>query len=223
MKPWIFLILIFLILAACDNKVQHDYLPLGKVLTKEYTISQTFNDDVLSLKNIIHHGKSLQFEGNTLFPFFTAGGERYFLFQKDNSMFLGKTPGQDSTLLMPMNPRPGMQWQLSDDIKLLKRRHESFAGSESFISVETSVILNMNIESLVERVSIPTGRYENCLLIKGTSSIPVADRTRGIDTINIEQLDWYAKGIGLIKSQRREFTVPGKFSITQTQLLNNIY
>lgn len=214
---------ILLSLSACETSTEQNYLSLGKVLNKAYNITHTINDSTVSLKNIIHQGKPFKFHDKTLFPFYTAGGEENFMFTMDNFIVSGKKPGLVSSYIMPIDPVIGMQWQTPNNIQLLKRRHESFAGGESFVSVETEILLDMKIESLSEKVKTSVGTYENCLLIKGTSTIPVADRTRGIDSIYIEQWDWYAKDIGLIKRKRREFTTPEMFSVTEVQILKQIF
>jgi hypothetical protein len=47
--------------------------------------------------------------------------------------------------------------------------------------------------------------------IEGTGSVTVKARTRGIDHIFIEQKEWYAQGVGLVKRIRTEKSIPEKY------------
>ena len=50
----------------------------------------------------------------------------------------------------------------------------------------------------------------------------VEERTRGITSINIEQTEWYAPDIGLVKMTRKEYTIPEKIKAEMVQELLEI-
>ena len=71
------------------------------------------------------------------------------------------------------------------------------------------------IESIDDVVKVKAGRFTNCIRINGKGSIYGGGGTlkefMAIDNINIETVDWYAAGVGLIKRTRKEYTYPLEF------------
>lgn len=72
-----------------------------------------------------------------------------------------------------------------------------------------------------EIVSTPLGKFYDCLLVRGKGNTKfIGDSEIGSIEINITSEEWYAKGIGLIKSTRVEETDSDLFGTTKmTQTL----
>ena len=61
----------------------------------------------------------------------------------------------------------------------------------------------------------PLGKFNNCIYLKGTAKTKfIGDSEIGAIEINISSEEWYAKGIGLIKSKRIEETNSDLFGKT---------
>lgn len=71
--------------------------------------------------------------------------------------------------------------------------------------VNVSVTLKSTIESVDEVVTVPAGTFKGCVRVKsvGTTKKDVG-AFMGIATIIVEHYDWYAPGVGKIKSIVKE-------------------
>ena len=87
----------------------------------------------------------------------------------------------------------------------------------------TNFKINYEIVSTGEFVSTPLGKFNNCMLVRGKGKTKfIGDSEIGSIEINITSEEWYAKGIGLIKSNRVEETDSDLFGTTKmTQILEN--
>jgi hypothetical protein len=59
-------------------------------------------------------------------------------------------------------------------------------------------ILKKTIEAIDDTVTVPAGTFKNCLRIKGEGVIRKEELGNEI-IVNIEEYEWYAPGVGLIK------------------------
>ena len=73
-----------------------------------------------------------------------------------------------------------------------------------------------------DTVSVAAGTFRHCLRVRSRGSLfagKTLQQFMGINDIDIDQTEWYAPGVGLVKTVRREFTTPGEFKNTYTQEL----
>ena len=81
------------------------------------------------------------------------------------------------------------------------------------------VMLTYRISSQNESVTVPAGRFEHCIKVTGAGSTTVpVDRATAKAPVTVEHADWYAPGVGLVKSVRREhsesvFLQDGEFTL----------
>ena len=82
-------------------------------------------------------------------------------------------------------------------------------------------MIDYEIISTDEIISTPSGKFRNCILIRGIGNTKfIGDSEIGSISINILSQEWYAKGVGLIKSVRVEKTDSDLFGTTKmTQVL----
>jgi hypothetical protein len=77
----------------------------------------------------------------------------------------------------------------------------------SLTRIEETLDMRYVIEATDDVVTVPAGRFEGCLRIKGTAT---SSRNIGFyigsTDIRVESTDWYAPGVGLIKAERNEST-----------------
>ena len=211
-------VMLLLWLAAC-GQVNQAYFPLGNGLYRQYVIEQQVNSEKQVLKSIQTDLKPRVTEGITYYPRTHANGETLYFRQTTAGISVSSEPGKVGETVLGFPLQPGTSWQMETRIDILHRRHESFSGGESFINPDQKVVLDFQIASLDDQVEVPVGRFINCMRIEGRGGVKVEARTRGIDHILIEQTDWYARGIGLIKRIRTEKSVPAKYEGTLTQEL----
>ncbi len=78
---------------------------------------------------------------------------------------------------------------------------------KTIFKIVAEVLLEVKIESLHEIVTVPARRYENCMkTTMSGSTFKNAGNYVGLTLVNVEQTNWYAPGIGLIKMERLETT-----------------
>ncbi len=199
-----------------------DYFPLGNELEWEYSVQQTVNNEKSNLKLIIANLPEKKVDDTLYYPRKSASGHIYYFFKRHEGIYYSKAPGPDNTVVLRCPLEQGIKWRSVSDIYILKRRHESFAGGELFISLAGDITLDYIVKNPGESVEVPAGRFSNCVRIVSSGTVRVEARTRGIDHIVIEQTEWYAPDIRLVKSVRREFTVPEKISGEMIQELVSV-
>jgi hypothetical protein len=201
----------FMIFAAGCGPVGEDYIPLGTGHRWEYVIEERVNDKHEILKSLVANLKHQKIDGIEYYPRRNANGETYYINKSVQGIFVSPNPGHPGKIILGFPIQTGTSWQTETGIEILQRRHESFSGGESFISLDHKIMLDFHIASMDDPVEVPAGRFPHCMRIEGTGSVTVEARTRGIDHIIVEQREWYAKGIGLVKRIRTETGVPGKY------------
>ena len=204
--------------AGCQQASQ-DYFPLAGDLYREYVIEEQVNNEKHVLKSIVTSLEPRTIEGITYYPQRFASGKTWFFRKSPEGIFA--TPDLDwpGKIVLGFPLIPGTAWQTETRLDILHRRHESFSGGESFISLEQKILLDFRIASIEETVRVPAGQFTHCLRVDGTGNVKVEARTRGIESIRVEQTDWYARGMGLVKRVRTEKSIPEKYQGTLIQEL----
>jgi hypothetical protein len=73
--------------------------------------------------------------------------------------------------------------------------------------IEADVPLVYTVEGLAETVRVPAGEFRGCLRIRATGRTLAEVRKQvGLAEIQIDQVEWYARGVGLVRTERRETT-----------------
>ena len=96
----------------------------------------------------------------------------------------------------------GTQWQSSTTAYLLKRRNEF---PREIRHTHPSVTMVYTIAATDDAVETPAGRFEHCLRVQGSASVRVyADPASGWRDMPLTTLEWYCRGIGLVRLERSE-------------------
>ena len=218
MKRLFFLFIIACYPGGCDHPKQ-DFFPLGNNTKWEYVIEENVNDKRGVLKSLVANLERQTIEGIEYYPRRNANGETYYFIKTGKGIFVSPAPGHSGKIILGFPVQAGTSWQMETTIEILQRRHESFSGGESFISADHKIMLDFHIASMDDIVEVPAGQFSHCMRIEGIGSVTVKARTRGIDHILIEQQEWYAQGVGLVKQMRTEVSIPEKYKGSRTQEL----
>lgn len=107
------------------------------------------------------------------------------------------------TLLLPKVIEIGASWTTKSRLRLIESR--TFAAEDRLRGRYLPIDLETTIGSLDETVEVPSGRYSQCIRVdsKGATTVR-ADRGNILVEVRTEQQEWYAPGVGLVKSQRVE-------------------
>ena len=197
-----------------------EYFPLGEKIKWEYRIQKQLSNDQSVGKSIVAQLTSIQADGINYFPYRYANGETLYYSKNKTGILFSSKPDQNGQLLLKYPLELNVNWKSDTRIGLLNSRHESFSGGESFISQEEEIVLENQIVSFDETITVPAGLFSNSMRIESTASVTVKERTRGIERVLIEQTQWYARGVGLVKRIRKESSVPDKYKAEQvTELI----
>jgi hypothetical protein len=205
----ILLIPIMHVVTGCNQEAQ-DYFPLGRGRVLEYSIEHRINDERHQAKLLIADLPAIRMDGETYYPRRTGSGMMYYVHKTSRGIYYSTEPNLSGRIILKYPLGLTTRWQSESDVYILKNRHESFAGGESFISLGDTVMLDYRVAKLDETVQVPAGDYTGCVRIEAYGSMRVKERTRGIEMINIDQTEWYSPEAGLVKMIRKEYTIPDK-------------
>ena len=207
-----------LAVAGCERRAP-DYFPLEENLVYEYSIVQQVNEERHQAILVIAGLPARKIRDEIIYPRITASGEMLYFQRKAGGIYYSGDIDVAGHLILRYPLVENATWRAASDISVLKRRHESFAGGEAFISLGGMMSLTYRIVGLQDLVQVPAGRFAYCVRVDATGTMPVAERTRGIEKFTIEQTEWYAPDIGLVKMTRKEYTTPDKIRAEMTQEL----
>jgi hypothetical protein len=116
----------------------------------------------------------------------------------------------DEHLILPSKLEEGTEWESVAETKLLTK---DGPGRGNNMQIVAKVPLENRIESVNDVVKVPAGKFERCIRIhtKGFT-FHKGGYLIGRTLVEIEQTDWYAPGVGLVKSVLQEKTTSDALS-----------
>lgn len=137
-------------------------------------------------------------DGRILFYAADAEGVRLVGFQKQGEDAVTDSPDQ-YILKYPLEA--GTKWRAASRTVLLTER---FLYSKA-LPIKIGIDLDYVIEKTDDDVRVPAGHFFNCVKVTATgqTTVNTGDNQRTLNVI-VEQSDWYAPGVGLVKSARME-------------------
>lgn len=67
------------------------------------------------------------------------------------------------------------------------------------------VLMSYNVEAIDETVTVPAGTFQHCAKVVGNGNLPLyADAVLGFKDVPVQNIEWYCKGVGLVKVERKE-------------------
>lgn len=193
-KRFFYLTLFALFLASCGVNIT-DYYPLKEGMSWEYRIDKSQTQDIENFAPRDMGGievipQKIENSAGTAFHFVTKDkdGIYTYAYQAPSATEPKVLPEADYILKNPL--KPGKSWEESASVQLLL---ESIPYAMVYL-----------VESKSETVTVPAGTFENCLLIKGSGLAQSDKGALGIIKISITEDNWYAPGVGLVKSVRKQ-------------------
>ncbi len=222
--------LVLLILGCSEGN--NSYFPLDKKKSWSYKVEiqpEVEKKTVYKKVNLSLGRKNLEIDGKKkkFFPLLREDGSVFYYeidkngiyrnglaFAKDKSINLEKT----RRVVLPVPSDVGKKWEVESKTYLILKRYPYYDYRAT-----TNFQIDYEIISNNEIVSTPLGKFRNCLFIKGVGETKfIGDSEIGSIKIKITSKEWYAKGIGLIKSERTEETDSDLFGTTKmTQILED--
>ena len=211
---------LFFFLNSCKD-LNNSYFPLEKNKKWSYEVVITPEiDKPIVYKKINYSIGKTKVKNEIYFPFLRENGSIYYYkkdkngiyrnglsFEKDNAINFHKK----ERLVLPNPISLGDKWEVDSKTYLILKRYPYYDYRAT-----TNFQIEYEIISKNQTVITPAGKFKNCLFVRGTGKTKfIGDSEIGTIEINISSEEWYAKGIGLIKSLRIEETDADLFGTTE--------
>ena len=137
-------------------------------------------------------------DGRILFYAADAEGVRLVGFEKRGEDAVADAPGQ-YILKYPLEA--GTKWHAPGRTVLLTER---FLYSKA-LPINIGIDLDYAVEKTGENVRVPAGHFFDCVKVTATgqTTVNTGDNQRTLNVV-VELVEWYAPGVGLVKSTRTE-------------------
>ena len=208
-------LVLLLLLAACSGHPQSRYFPLEPGMTWRYDVQSTTMDGTETKKYVIQAGEPRSWQGETLPVRVTLARSRLIYRVNEQGVFRVATQrpdaakptavGENRRTVLRYPLEPGTSWQATTETMTLYR---TGPPQRSEYRIKVPVNLEYTIEATNDSVKVPAGRFDDCLRVQATGIKRQYDASNyiGRTDITVEQTDWYAPGVGLVKSVREEST-----------------
>lgn len=117
---------------------------------------------------------------------------------------------EDAELILPTNAITGFGWESTVLTRTLAKNTPGEPGDSRLLA---RIPLKSLIESNTETVNVPAGKFTNCLKISSSGfAFYSGEQFGGRAMIEIRRQNWYAAGIGLVKSELHETSTSNAYA-----------
>jgi hypothetical protein len=214
---WMILTCMLLTLFGCGKEVPSDnYFPLHEGLSWHYRVTETQDVQQTSRSfSITNLGQQAPVGLELDLPVYvrrSSAGTDYYIVQDDAGSYrvakrtiVELKPQLDAVQrkILPgfRDLETGRSWQVESQPYLLRSSEFHSLPEPS----QQRFILGYEITATDSTVTVPAGRFENCIEVTGQGQISLyADPRLGYQDVYITQKEWYAPGVGLVKLSREE-------------------
>lgn len=206
-----------LLVVACSG-ADDSYLPLASDQTLTYALQQTRSGDTLQQKLLTRMAGPVTVAGQTVYQEYTASGPQRLLQRQaagvvEVGYYQGAQPVMLDTpfVLLPEPLTPASRWQAPVTTHLLEwRKHSLEKAGRQYRKTLTATF---QCETLDDRIKTGVGTFNNVARVtaQGSETIEYGSLQEQA-VIHVELTRWYAPGVGLIKSERREYADSREFN-----------
>jgi hypothetical protein len=151
------------------------------------------------------------FDGRTLLQRRQGGWDHLYAIEEDgvshqayvNRRAGGRDAREAFATLLPLPPVVGASWQYRSRLRLIEAR--TFAADDRLGNRHLPVDLSASVAATDATVEVPAGRFHDCVQVEATGlTLVPADRGNLEVEVRVTQTEWYAPGVGLVKTMRAE-------------------
>ena len=211
--------LVLPLLSSCSSP-DTGYFPTAPGAEWSYDISRTSPEIHVPViqKSIVRNLPARTVDGVTYYPKRYASGTMHYFTVSADGVRRGK-PGQegaDPVIAYPLNV--GAEWSAGSRLYLFLPKNLEGARDD----ISGNLELDYTITSLDDPVDVPAGYFPRCLRVDAVGFLDLPTRLMlGIRIIKVEQSQWYAPGVGLVKMTRKEYAIPNLYRSEYTQVLTS--
>ena len=200
-------------LSACASRGT-DYFPLGTKQSWEYLITRKIKGETHQQKLIVTNLPTVRKEdGSVYYPRRRLDDRVEWYERAADGVFLLDASGGIRSRMLPADLKTGTHWHEPTRVMFLEMGGTFSATFKERAAAALS--LDYVIEGMDDVVDVSAGHFEQCMRVRGTGSNfagSLLETYLKIRFIKVEQTDWYAPGVGLVKRVRNEYTTPADFS-----------
>ncbi|MDT0633815.1 hypothetical protein [Spectribacter hydrogenoxidans] len=199
------------LLGGCGQDIEHTWFPLADGLHWEYRVTRT---DARGQREVESFSQTnlgrTTLQGTTVFERRNSHGTHYFIEAREDGLYrlasqnIGDFhPQMDRPprLILPDPPERITEWRAPTVTYLLKR----IFPFERHYRHRASIKLEFRVAATGVSVTVPAGRFDNCLRVDAEAEIQVSSDPRyGPAPVPITQSEWYCPDTGLVKLTRHE-------------------
>jgi hypothetical protein len=211
--------LLALAAGACTRS-SGDYFPLDPGLSWDYRVTRAIRGEAREQRLLLGTVAPTTVDGTVYYPRRMLDGRLEFHERSQEGLLAVDPKSGRKTLVLPRELGAGAKWQGGTHIYFLEVTGV-FAPTFQERAQQT-IPLEFIVETDSDVVTVGAGTFENCLRIKASGSLFAGSTLKefmGIRFIKVEQTDWYAPGVGLIRRVRNEYTTPAEWNNEYVQEL----
>ncbi|MGQ0658310.1 MAG: hypothetical protein ACT4NU_09485 [Chromatiales bacterium] len=197
--------------AGCDSSPR-EYFPLDEGHRWQYRATLHVLDETTRTKELVRNTGVVEHDGQKVSVFeYPGGARRYYARSKDGIKRIATARGvhgairsdNDEHFILREPVETGTSWQLTSQLVLAESVF--YEAGERIRDRRTPVVLRYRIESTDDEVDVPAGLFERCVRVHAAGSAIVrVNQGANFGTVQADHSDWYAPGVGLVKSRRVE-------------------
>lgn len=206
------MVLLATVLCAGCRGGDADYFPVGGGQTWDYEVRMMIKGERHVQRLLLTSLSPAEVDGAEYFPQVRLN-DRVDLYRRDKNGIVRVNLGDGELRVLPAELKPKASWRTPGQIMFLEITgafHATFQERK-----KQYIDLDYVIETMDDTVAVGAGRFTNCMRIKSSGSMYAGGTLQeflGIGFIQVEQTEWYAPGVGLIKRVRKESTTPADWS-----------
>lgn len=189
-----------------------DYFPLDAGRQWHYRVLRTTMDGATGQVHVVRNVPGRVDDGRTVVARVSSDGSRHYFARADDGVHWMGSRRRDGSgeprpapmLALPLPARPGVRWQTAGRTLVLEK---TGPPQETLYRLDVEVPMTYTVVSTTDDITVPAGRYTGCLRVEGRGVGNANVRNYlGNTRVEVETVDWYAPGVGLVRAERRERT-----------------
>ena len=197
----------------CGRSAGADYFPLGGKQTWDYEIRRSIKGEQHTQRLLITSLPAANMDGTEYFPQLRLDGRVDVFSRSKNGIERVSFANTPSLPVLPLELKPKASWRAPGQILFLEITgafHATFQERKKLM-----IDLDYVVEAMDDTVEVTAGSFTNCMRVKSSGSMFAGATLKeflGISFIQIQQTEWYAPGVGLVKRVRTESTTPADWN-----------
>ena len=211
---------LLLLCAACASE-DDDYFPTTPGYEWVYDVSRTAlrSSEPIIQKSIVRNLRAERVGAQRYYPKIYASGEKRYFTRTSDGVAYRRAGAQRPALILSHPPAPGARWRAPSRLYLFELPGKPGQDRDQD-QIKPALTLDYAIVGTDDVVDVPAGRFARCVRVEAQGFLDLPARAAlGIRSIKVEQTQWFAPGVGLVKMTRREYAPPDLYPARYTQSL----